>query len=654
MTPPHYRLQNVSPMTKISFFLPAMLLFFFGFAKAQSITDCSELDLNNRIYSPEFHWDFFWKKYLNPKQSAFNNESISIIGYWSNNGFPILGFGTYRTRLMLPKKHAQLSIFFSRINSVYELWLNGVMVSAFGNMNESSVNSDKLRSVIISIPADVEQVDLLIHTRNYYRPRGGISKQILIGSQDSMLAELNVRRGSEIFIVGALLAMAIVHFILFILSTGYRSYLLLSSICFIIGIRALIYSHLLPDIFQSVSAESWKKLEFSAVYSLLIIFPYYIKSIFQSYLNRTWMLLFVVVGFGMILLVLFTEEIFYTKFLNIFHVLISIQLLIALYTIWVNRKKKVSASIIFWAIFFSFPFFLIEFINNSGILKDQIRFGNLVETGMLVFLSFQCYLLSFLNSKAQTQLQSINSNLEAIMREKTFELSNSNDVKTILLSVISDHIRNPINSVKDLVSTIKTESIKRVDFVENCGEIENKLTVVSHLTDNILFWAAAQAKGFEIKKTTVNINQIVNEHINMFADLSKAKNILFINKVKESDNIEADYDVLCLALRNIVANAVKFSNDNGEISFWTTNDGENITLAIKDFGVGMDPVVSGNIFGEGQDSLLNILRTKNEGSGIGLKLCKKYLEGMGSRISFETYLNVGTTFMISKLKRTPG
>jgi signal transduction histidine kinase len=634
-------------LVTIIFFLTNCSLLF-----SQSVIDLSKSNFENKVYFEKFNWNFYWETYLPVNSSDHNKKPISLSDFWSNEHLSSVGFGTYQTRLLLPKEHSGLSIFIPVIFSAYNVWVNGQLSSFHGNLYFDGGSGIEARSTTIKIPANVAEVNLIIHVRNYSRAYGGISTPIIVGKEDRIVSSRNVKRGIDLFLVGTLFTMAFFKLILFILSRQEKSNLYLFFICAIVGVRALIKSQFLVDLFEFVRPELWEKLEFIVTYSILILFPLYIKSMLPLCFPKPIFILIGFISLGMITMVMVTTEIFFVNTLSLFQSIMIVELIYVIAEIWKNRNEgKLSVLMVGMGLLFSSPFFLIEYLNYSGFNSQSSGISHLAEAGTIVFLGFQCFSHGVLNSKAKSQLSVINSNLEALISEKTFELTNSNEMKDRLLSIISHDLKSPINALKGILKLARTDSSNHTNFFNYCADIEKKLEIVSHLTENILYWSSNQLNGFTVKYTQINVHELVNQHLQLFEDLADQKKIKWKNLIPIEMIIYADMDILSLALRNIISNAVKFSKETGEIVFRAIQE-EQISLLIKDSGDGIPWEVSRTLFA-GNNQMRTINARTDKGTGIGLKLSKIYLEKMGAGIHFETSINNGTTFTISKLATSP-
>jgi signal transduction histidine kinase len=198
-----------------------------------------------------------------------------------------------------------------------------------------------------------------------------------------------------------------------------------------------------------------------------------------------------------------------------------------------------------------------------------------------------------------------------------------------------------------MINIFSVGAISKAEFESCVSSINTQIQAVNELIENILFWASRQLNGIAIKKEIIDLNKIVNEHLLFFNMLSERKKINLTSNLNGSVFILADRDIICLVLRNLLANAIKFSNTEGKILIDCMVDDSKVWLCVKDSGIGMSDETLKSIF-KSNCGTKSIDGTNNEkGTGLGLSLCKEYLEKMEAEIRVESELGKGTTFWIS-------
>lgn len=230
------------------------------------------------------------------------------------------------------------------------------------------------------------------------------------------------------------------------------------------------------------------------------------------------------------------------------------------------------------------------------------------------------------------------------------ELENTIESRDTLYSVIAHDLRSPLGSLKMMNNAI----LMMVDKSQISNEVYEMLQMMNKtseeiflLLDNLLKWAKNRLNKQSIYKQPVDINSIINSTAEIFIPMAAQKGISI--SIQNMDNEMmgvVDIDMLKTIVRNIVSNAIKFSYDKGVITLTTRVEGEFVIVSIKDSGKGIKK--------EDQDKLLKqnthftSYGTNNEkGSGLGLMLCKDFVELHGGKLWFESEEGKGTTFFFS-------
>ncbi|MBI3221198.1 MAG: sensor histidine kinase [Bacteroidetes bacterium] len=635
---------------------PRLLLFFLlicAAATAQPVHDFRSVQFDqSHTYPVSGTWEFYWKQLLEPSQldATAQRDSLRVPGSWNRQrGYSPLGYGTYRTRLHIPASSG-LALYFPVINSAATFWVNGKKIATAGNVAASKDDYEaKLAATLVELPADVTEVEIVVQVANFTYFSGGIPEEPQLGKVTALLNDISKKNGVENFFAGSLIAMFIYQLILYFLFDRGKPYLWLSLICFGAAVRAMIVhggSFLLPDLFPAVSWEIWKKIEFGAVYGTVAFFPLYIYHLFKDKAPRWPIVVFVSVATLLCAAGLFTPQNVYGQLLDVCHVALLLGFVYVIYVVsksW--REGSSDARIIFFGVLASFPFILIEILKNSVLVALDIQFMYLVELGVLVFLLFQVYLLANHYAKSYQSLETMNVQLEQQVLARTEELISTNRVKDRLLSVMSHDIKSPLNSLRGILSIYNKGKIEQSEFNYYFKRIEGDLSRTSLLVDNILYWKAAQLKGVKVSHENFDLHLLLKENVDLFQTIAFNKSVTIRVKQVEDKTIRFDRSILNLTLRNLLANAIKFSHKGGTIWIAYEEHDKHASIHVQDEGVGMTdewihqlekPVGAKSSVGTAQEA----------GTGLGLSFCVEYLQMAGGNLKIKSKLNEGSTFTI--------
>ena len=239
-------------------------------------------------------------------------------------------------------------------------------------------------------------------------------------------------------------------------------------------------------------------------------------------------------------------------------------------------------------------------------------------------------------------------NTKTILLQKN-KLDELNATKDQLFSIVSHDLRSSVNALKTsnakLSATLETKNYDELNqlIIQNSGIANGAYS----LLDNLLHWALLQTKQLYFHKESVHLFSIVQQIEYNYKPLLMDKSITFENTVSKNIFIFVDLDSLKIVLRNLLDNAIKFSNENGKISFYTQEDNpESCQLVIEDNGLGMDEETIAAIL---KDDELLAKKGKSEtiGTGLGMQLCKQMIQKNGGTIQIESTLHKGTKMILT-------
>jgi len=163
------------------------------------------------------------------------------------------------------------------------------------------------------------------------------------------------------------------------------------------------------------------------------------------------------------------------------------------------------------------------------------------------------------------------------------------------------------------------------------------------LLKNLLEWSRTQTGRIPYNPEQINLQNILQEEIELLISSAKQKGIELQINISINTNVYADKYMLSTVFRNIISNAIKYSYQGGFITVAVEKDQSNWLFAVKDTGVGMSPKVCKSVFIIGAHSS-EVGTQKESGTGLGLILCKEFVEKHGGKIWVESTVGLGSTF----------
>ncbi len=238
--------------------------------------------------------------------------------------------------------------------------------------------------------------------------------------------------------------------------------------------------------------------------------------------------------------------------------------------------------------------------------------------------------------------------------EQHEELIRVNQTKDKFLSIIGHDLRNPIGAFKDVVSQLAEfpemfpEELRNQILTELRDEAENTY----FLLDNLLLWAKTQKNSIQFKPDKLKLNLVVKNNIILHTRLAERKNIKLRSNIEPDVLVYADHNMVDLIIRNLLSNAIKFTPENGKVRLKVQEvEDNNYEVSVKDTGVGIAEKDLARLFDENDH--LSTYGTDNEkGSGLGLILCREFVEMNGGTIRVESKPGEGSTlsFTLSKYR----
>lgn len=237
---------------------------------------------------------------------------------------------------------------------------------------------------------------------------------------------------------------------------------------------------------------------------------------------------------------------------------------------------------------------------------------------------------------------------EQALKESEARLRELNATKDKFFSIIAHDLKSPFNSIIGL-SNILVQQIQEKDYAaieEYAGMIENSSQHAMDLLMNLLEWSRSQSGKMIFNPENINIVDLISQSTELFNALAQQKSISVLSEMPVNLHVCADKAMINTILRNLISNAIKFTNPGGEIVISTEQMPDELVVSVSDNGVGIDKESISKLFRIDKSS--STLGTANEkGTGLGLLLCKEFAERHGGRIWVESESGKGSKFSFS-------
>ncbi len=235
--------------------------------------------------------------------------------------------------------------------------------------------------------------------------------------------------------------------------------------------------------------------------------------------------------------------------------------------------------------------------------------------------------------------------LQETGQQKNAELEKINGVKDKLISMIAHDIRSPLASVQNTLSLTQDETLSPHEFQSLGKVLEGEIHHLRGMLDNLLLWARQQVTDININKTTFNLYELITETLGLYEKNIAHKKIKILNNINPETSLFSDRDIIQTVFRNMLSNALKFTNPDKKIEIFLQEENDQFLLIIKDEGMGISPENLTKII---KKEYLSTRGTSNEkGTGLGLMFSKELLEKLGENLIIESTPNKGTSVFIT-------
>ncbi len=622
----------------------------------------SSINISNPkiIYKLSGSWKFITENKLNSTKDD-NWEKINVPGYWINSGYTDHNIGWYSIDFIPTEKFQgkDLALIIKNALNSHELYVNDIKIGGMGEIISENEVIKNARPVVHHIPYSIIKIGvvnkLVIRLADDVGGGGLVSSPMLcekelcdrefqlqtmilggiiffflfIGLYNILIYFGNKNDISYLYFGITVITFSFVtlgnerytynltenyriHFYMFHPSIYLCNIFVLFTINSFFDLKKSIISKILIFIFSCIfilSIFAGSYIEFRKLYNSLIL--NYQISFFHS-----------IMGINMINIVLQARK--QNKPGNIFILLGTLSLIISIFLL---------------------IFYIIGHINRTFMNEG-------------FFLMISCYAIAFairyksLQEKLFQIEQENSYELEKKVQEKTKELieinqklSDSNNIKDKLFSIISHDLKSPLYSLEETLNLFKNKQMNKVSLLKYIRLVNNILETNKFLLENLLNWSMSQMRDSKLKIELIDPRPILLEVYALHEQSAISKKVkLRISQISEVKCM-ADRNALRLILRNLLSNAIKFTPKNGIVLLDIESYENKCKILVQDSGIGMNNDTISALFQYNRDNVS--LGTNQEGgSGLGLYICKEYLEKMNGSIYVESESGKGSRFQV--------
>jgi signal transduction histidine kinase len=290
----------------------------------------------------------------------------------------------------------------------------------------------------------------------------------------------------------------------------------------------------------------------------------------------------------------------------------------------------------------------VKFANEQRIKRYNLARNILIGSTVLLFVLL---LIIFRKTKKQTrqnkkliEQQTLIAEQVKVLEQQKHELVHANETKNKFLTIIGHDLRNPFNAINSFVSLVtdNPDAIDELTLKKYLFLIKDAGANAQSLLENLLEWAKNQSGELVAKKEKVSLNYIIRGNILLIKEVASQKGIQIIEELADGNPLViVDKNMINTVLRNLLSNAIKFNKSQGTVWINTTIQNDEVKVLIRDTGTGMTNEQIKHVF---ETHSLPGGMEELGSSGLGLTLCKDFLQKHKQELRVESIANEGSSF----------
>ena len=316
--------------------------------------------------------------------------------------------------------------------------------------------------------------------------------------------------------------------------------------------------------------------------------------------------------------------------------------------VFVIFKELILIIVIYVIIFLGYLVSSVVIIEQSETLTSidfSLIFRELISFSLLFFI---LYFLRNENTRYQREIEIKNIQVSA----DRDEIQKINFTKDKIFSIISHDLRSPIGSLQALLGFIKQDQLSVQEFKKATGSLEKQVSQLKSSLDELLTWSKAQLHGINPVPEWIALKPLVYEVVAICRLTSRHKKIIITTNIPTDIHVYCDKNMLKSIITNLVTNAIKFTPVGGAISISCLAKVEHVEIVVEDTGIGITDENLAKVLSSSEH--FTTRGTNNEkGTGLGLIMCKDFIEKNKGEFRIDSEDGKGSTFTILLPGRKP-
>jgi signal transduction histidine kinase len=578
---------------------------------------------------------------------------------------PGRGFGSYFIVVVLPAGYREpIGINIPSVDVAYRFYVNGELQTKcgiVGNSEDSEVPEYKPK--LVKLTPESDTLRMIFHVSNFHHRRGGIWKEISIGSYENVQKSYNSDYFFDLFSLGILISFGLFFLMFSFYHRVEKSILFLSACFLLIFLRGICTNFYAIEILMPISWKYMLRLEYLSNFAALITGVwgfFFLNPIKWVKVVLFWITLLLVPIFGAILLL---PVYHFAYSIYIFYVLLALCIILIAVQVLYIFKRRNAVSILYLAGILLLILATINDILISNSVDFLFKFYILPRV-FLIFIFilsiefFRRFVETFKHERELSiELAKLNSELQILVDERTSQINEKSKIiesqnillqkdiflKNRILSIIGHDIRSPLSFVVmglDLITDKNLPEKSRMRFIQKIIFSTNNLFL---LVDNLLSWGMSQNKQLKLFAEDIDLSLLIDRIVDQFLPIVENKEIVLKRKIPMNLTALCDENTVTIVVRNLLSNALKFTPRQGKIDINATFTDDFIEVKVTDTGVGISLEKLQQI-NNGTEINSSEGIDHEKGTGLGLILCRELVVLNGGKFMVNSEVGIGSTF----------
>ncbi|WP_320051783.1 sensor histidine kinase [uncultured Acetobacteroides sp.] len=614
-----------------------------------------------KFYGMNGNVEFYWNRLISPNEfkiSAPQKDGyLKIPGLWNGkevNGKKIGGQGCATLRFWLNlDRNKSYGLKIRELDCSYRIFIDGMLKAECGKVGKSEEHTEPSwhrRELYFYTCNSLTEV--VIQISNFQHWKGGPEDTMILGQATDVVDLKQKVVGSNFFILGVFLVMALYHLVLYLYRRKDKSSLVFSIMCCIITIRLLTTGEKL--IFLFFPQLDWLvavKFEYFSYILAGPVFLHFIEQIYPTLTSSKILKVCYGVAAFFVAIVLILPSTYFTYTPIAYQFILLVEGGYVFYILLMAIYCRYSNSLV---LLLGYCFLFAVMMNDILFYNGMVDTSFLMPLGLFVMVFSQAFVLSKKASVAfydveilSRKLQQYNKELEDVVEERTQsisfqkqeieskaeELKRVNEklvkvdrLKNALTAMIVHDLKNPLNMVLNYSNDAKITSAGQ----QMLSLVQNILDIQKYENDKMM-----------LNRHNILIGTVVEKSLSSVSYFAAQHGISLVNKIAANIELDIDADVVERIFTNLLTNALKYTPMNSEVVLSCAIDDGNIRFFITDKGPGI-PMDKGELIFEKYGSYNEQMLGRVKPTGLGLTFCKMAVEAHGGTIGFESEMGKGT------------